>query len=73
MLWKIQEDYEMENDKMVLSVKELQECLGIGRDVAYALMKNGAFPSMRLGNRYMVEKEAFARRLKQNEGRLIKL
>lgn len=46
-------------EQIVLNVKELQEALGIGRDGAYALMRNNAFPSMRIGSRYVVDKRAF--------------
>lgn len=42
---------------MLLTVKELQILLNIGRDKAYALMHSDGFPSMKLGGRYYVEQE----------------
>lgn len=56
-------------ESMVLNVQELQVALGIGRDTAYSLMRNRAFPSVRIGNRYMVEKTALTRWLKCYEGK----
>ena len=44
----------------MLSVTELQEHLGIGRDEAYRLVKRKDFPSMKLGGKYKI----FADRLK---------
>lgn len=40
-------------DRM-LTVKELQEVLHIGRDRAYNLMRSSCFPSMIIGTRYYV-------------------
>lgn len=42
---------------MLLTVKDLQELLKIGRDTAYALMHSAGFPSIRIGGRYYVNKE----------------
>lgn len=55
--------------ELVLNVKELQDALGIGRDTAYELMRNEAFPSIRIGGRYMVEKEALQAWLKRYQGK----
>lgn len=54
---------------LMLNVKELQEALGVGRETAYSLMRSSAFPSIRIGGRYMVEKDALMRWLKRYEGR----
>ena len=35
---------------MLLTVKDLQKLLNIGRDKAYSLMHSKSFPSMRLGS-----------------------
>lgn len=59
--------------KKLLDVKALQETLGLGRDAAYALMRNSAFPSMRIGSRYLVESQALDEWLKKNRYRNIKL
>lgn len=42
---------------MLLTVKDLQSILGIGRDTAYALMHSQAFPAMKIGRRYFVSKD----------------
>lgn len=42
---------------MLLSTKELQTELRIGRDKAYALMHNSAFPSLKIGGRYYVPED----------------
>ncbi len=42
----------------MLTVKDLQEILKIGRDTAYALMHAKAFPSIKIGGRYYVTQEA---------------
>lgn len=42
----------------MLTTKDLQMILKIGRDRAYALMRSKAFPSMKIGARYYVTKEA---------------
>lgn len=64
----------MENaEPMVLNVQELQVALGIGRDSAYALMRSRAFPSMKLGGRYIVAKDALKVWMKRNEGKEIHL
>lgn len=59
----------MDNQKLTLDVKDLMNRLGIGRETAYALMRSTAFPSMRIGGRYLVSVEALHRWLQQNEGK----
>lgn len=54
---------------MLLDVKKLQEFLGIGRDMAYALMHASAFPSMKIGGRYFVSRDALMKWLDSYEGR----
>lgn len=51
----------------MLTVKDLQRVLHIGRDRAYALMRSKAFPSIKLGGRYYVSVEALERWLKEYE------
>lgn len=55
--------------ELVLDVKELQEALGIGADTAYCLMRSEAFPSMKIGKRYFVEREALKQWLQRHRGR----
>ena len=42
---------------MLLTVKDLQSILGIGRETAYALMHSQAFLAMKIGRRYFVSKD----------------
>ena len=57
----------------LLRPKDLQEKLGIGKERAYALMRTGGFPSIRLGCSYVVTEAALEDWLKQSEGRTINL
>lgn len=41
-------------DKLVLTVTEAAEVLGISRGLAYELVRMGAIPSLRLGRRLLV-------------------
>lgn len=59
----------MKDDTLVLNVKDLQSVLGIGRDTAYALMRSRAFPSTKIGGRYIVAKDALKLWIKSNEGK----
>ena len=64
------EEFEMKTEKTrALSAKDLAEFLGIGRDKAYALMRSKSFPSILLGKRYIVLKEALERWLRDKEGK----
>ena len=44
----------------LMTIKELQNYLGIGKDKAYKLMKNKSFPAVKIGGRYYVIKPDFA-------------
>ena len=41
-------------DKLVLTVKEVTKILGIGRNGAYAAIKRGDIPSIKIGRRILV-------------------
>lgn len=51
----------------MLTAKDLQAKLKIGRDRAYALMRSKGFPSIKLGGRYYVSEEALERWIKEYE------
>lgn len=53
----------------VLKVSDLMEVLGCGKNIAYKLMQNAAFPSTKIGGTYIVTEDALGRWLKNNEGR----
>lgn len=61
------------DDIIMLDVNDIQKILKIGKEASYALMRNHAFPSVKIGKRYVVEKEAFKRWLKRQEGREFQL
>lgn len=54
---------------MLLTVKDLQLLLNISRDLAYALMHAHGFPSMKIGGRYFVSRDALERWLQRYEGK----
>ena len=54
---------------MLLDVKKLQETLNIGRDLAYGLMHAPGFPSIKIGGRYFVSRDALERWLQRYEGK----
>lgn len=49
----------------VLTVTELQEILSIGRNTAYQLLRSGAIPSIRVGRKYRIPKDAVLHYLSQ--------
>ncbi len=49
-----------------LTIKDLQERLGIGKNTAYALMKSECFPSIQLGRKWIIEEDAFYEWIKDN-------
>lgn len=57
----------------MLSVKDLQQKLNIGRDTAYALMHSKNFPSFKLGGRYFVTQQALDKWLEQNAYKTVRL
>jgi len=42
----------------VLTVKDLQQALGIGKATAYSLLENNCIPSFRIGRVYKIPKTA---------------
>lgn len=52
---------------VVMSVKDIQKKLNIGRDKAYALMHSSGFPSTKLGGQYIVTEEALEKWLRSYE------
>ena len=56
---------------MLLTVKELQQLLKIGRDKAYCLMHAKSFPSVKIGGRYYVQEQALQEWLVKNRYKTI--
>ena len=46
-------------EKMTMTVQEMAQCLGIGRNMAYELVKNGRVPFLKIGRQIRIPKRAF--------------
>ena len=46
-------------DKLTMSVEELREQLGIGRNQAYQLARSEGFPCVHVGNRILIPMKEF--------------
>lgn len=57
----------------LLTVKELQETLRIGRDTAYSLMHSSAFPKIKIGGKYFVEEAALEEWVQKQRYREVKI
>jgi excisionase family DNA binding protein len=51
-------------ERQTLSVEEAGRILGISRGSAYAYARNGSLPTIRLGNRVLVPRQALERMLR---------
>lgn len=49
----------------VLTVSDLQIILAVGRNVAYSLLRTGTIPSIRVGKKYRIPKDAVLHYLAQ--------
>jgi excisionase family DNA binding protein len=55
----------VDDEPLLVSVKDAARLLGIGRDAAYSLVREGTLPSIRLGRRILIPRgalEAWVRR-----------
>ena len=53
----------------IYTTKDIQELFKCGKRQAYELMKAPAFPSIKIGGRYIVEKSALERWFSDYEGK----
>ncbi len=60
----------MENSRQTVTVPEAANILGIGRSGAYAAVRSGAIPAVRIGHRILVPVAALERLLKATPGTL---
>lgn len=58
----------MANEKLTLTVEETAELMGIGRGTAYDAVKRGEIPSIRIGRRVVVPREALLQLLSEGRG-----
>lgn len=56
-------------EKATISVRQLAEQLGVSLPKAYELAKQPGFPSIRIGNRIVIPKDAFQEWLIVNSSR----
>lgn len=49
----------MANNKQFYTVTEIRDILTIGTNKAYNLVKSEGFPSIKIGRKYLVPKDAF--------------
>ena len=47
------------SNKRVYTVEEIETILGISKNTAYALVKSGAFHSVKIGGQYRISKKSF--------------
>jgi excisionase family DNA binding protein len=60
---------EAEKVRLVLSVPEAGELLGLGRNAAYEAVRKGVIPVIRIGRTLRVPKAAFDRLLEQADAK----
>lgn len=53
-------------EKLVISVSELQNILGIGHNSVYALVKRPDFPAVRIGKRIVIPVDGLKQWLNEN-------
>jgi excisionase family DNA binding protein len=57
-----------DHGRLTLNVPEAARLLGISRTTAYALAKSGRLPTIRLGKRILVPRQALGRLLEDTRG-----
>lgn len=67
------EQKKFKNSEIALTVKDVQEYLGIGKDKAYKLFEDKRFPSYRIEGRRYVRKDKFLAYLDAKCSNAIKL
>lgn len=54
---------------MTMSVMEMAECLGIGRNMAYELVKTGRIPALKIGRQIRIPKKILESWLTEEAGK----
>lgn len=52
-------------EKLVYSIQEVAELLGLSRSYTYQLVRNGTIPFIQLGNKRIIPKERFNKWLEE--------
>jgi excisionase family DNA binding protein len=53
----------LDNYPEVMTAAQMREELGIGRDLAYEGLKSGQIPHVRIGGKYLINKQSLIRML----------
>jgi excisionase family DNA binding protein len=53
----------LDNYPEVMTAAQMREALGIGRDLAYEGLKSGQIPHVRIGGKYLINKQSLIRML----------
>jgi excisionase family DNA binding protein len=53
------EGFSMDNNKNILSAYDIAQELNVGLNFVYRELKKGTIPSVRIGDRYFVSRDAF--------------
>lgn len=53
-------------EKLVFSIQEVAEMLGISKSYAYELVRNGTIPALQLGRKRVIPKEEFKKWINGN-------
>lgn len=71
MMKELKEFKELEDLPAVLKVEDVAAALKISRVSAYNLANSKGFPTLRIGKRLTIPKQAFIRWIEQNTGKQI--
>lgn len=55
-------------ERMMYTVKEISEALGMGTNQTYALVKSNDFPSIKIGQQYFIPKDLFEEWIRKRAG-----
>jgi excisionase family DNA binding protein len=58
----------MSDDRLTLTVDEARRLLGLSRELAYAAVRSGEIPSIRIGRRLLVPRKALLAMLDRAHG-----
>ena len=61
-------EIQTEAEKETLTVEETAQVLGIGRSLAYRMVQGGELPTLRLGRRILIPREALTQLLSAQTG-----
>lgn len=55
--------------KPMLTPKDIIEIFGVSKNTAYKMVRQKGFPSIKVGNRYVVRESSLEKWIETNEGR----